>query len=405
LRRGCRDESLIHRSREYDTRSDHERPSSTTTPTLNSCEEPAAAVPTLAGFQVSSWTFISPDDGWALGTKAAGDGLGCAVIAHTSKGGSSWSPAPSLSGSGTAPFPVEASEGAQCPTDSCVSGLRFANASDGYAFGPDFYTTNNGGVTWRQSSAPTVVALEAADDHVVRVVSPCGAGDQCNMLVQSSIAGTKTWTTLDAPQEQWDHLVLVGPATIYLAGTPPDGFPGTDLWRSTNGGVTWSQLGNPCAEVPLLNPGGPSTTEGRGQGIAAFGTALAVACVSGQIAPQQAGYEQGVVLSDDGGDSFGQFLPIPHLPGLDCGSGVVGIALTSPDTVVVVGSEGGVQTSVNGGKTWATTIPQLTDYGGQTAAGPIGFENSSTGHVVTPSDTFWTTSNGGETWSAYRFPS
>jgi photosystem II stability/assembly factor-like uncharacterized protein len=92
---------------------------------------------------------------------------------------------------------------------------------------------------------------------------------------------------------------------------------------------------------------------------------------------------------------------VPHLSGYDGSSGIYAVALASATTVVVVGDEGGVQSSFDDGATWTTTLPQPAS--GNTV-GEVGFENSSVGHVVIPGTTFWTTSDGGRSWTSFDFP-
>ncbi|HLX86869.1 MAG TPA: hypothetical protein VKR22_00205, partial [Acidimicrobiales bacterium] len=129
-----------------------------------------------------------------------------------------------------------------CPTDACVSRLVFANSSDGYAFGPSLFVTTDGGATWHNEMTQSVVDLEASGNRVFRIVSPCGTEGQCTSVLQSQAAGSTSWATLPAPKEWWGQVVLASPSLIYLDGDPGSGqgFPGTDLWRSSDGGNTWT---------------------------------------------------------------------------------------------------------------------------------------------------------------------
>ncbi len=103
---------------------------------------PTAAPGTIlpADFQPLSVTFVSPTEGWVLGTTTCGSAK-CAVIAHTLDAGRTWSrihaPATTI-----APGPGFVGTG--------VRAVRFADPLDGWAYGPDLWATHDGGKTWIQ---------------------------------------------------------------------------------------------------------------------------------------------------------------------------------------------------------------------------------------------------------------
>ena len=339
----------------------------------------------LTGFHILSWTFATSQLGWALGLTTPNT-TGCGVVAHTEDGGRSWQEADS-------PSAVASTQ----PCPSCLSGVRLATSSVGYAFGGAFFVTTDGGASWTQEAAPPVALLEASDGIVARVVDPCGEEDQCDEVVQKSTAGSSSWQTLNTPNDRWSQVVLVGRATIYLL-SPRDG-----IWRSTDAGGSWTKLMDPCTWLPTHDPAfSPQGQPGGITQVAATGTSVAVICISAQIGPQSAGYQQDVAVSQDQGTTFGPIHPVPRLPGADGSSGIGAIALPTPSTVVVVGDEGGVQTSVDGGVAWTTTVSQPSTVSSWSPQ-PIGFETSSVGHVVFPGDTVLTTGDGGRTWSTFTF--
>jgi photosystem II stability/assembly factor-like uncharacterized protein len=349
---------------------------------MTTCARPPV---TLAGLEILSWSFATTQDGWALGTTTTAV-MGCTVVAHTTDGGRSWH----LAGS-----PQAEASGQQCPT--CLWGLRFASTSIGYAFGGEFFVTTDGGARWQRQSTPPVVLLEASDGIVVRVVSPCGATNQCARTVQETTAGSSSWHTLNAPVDSWGQVVLVGRSTIYLLGA------NSGLWRSTDSGDHWSHLSSPCALLPTHDPAfSPRGQPGVMVQVAATGSAVAAICISDQIGPQSAGYQQDVALSGDQGSSFGPVHAVPQLAGPDHSSGIRNIALPTPSSVVVVGSEGGVQTSLDGGATWTTTMPQPAATGAWCPE-PLGFESASVGHAVYPANTMLNTTDGGRRWTPFTF--
>jgi len=94
---------------------------------------------------VGGSTWISPLAGWVLGEGKAGCST-CVIIKYTDDGGRTWTmsdPAGRTLLSGGSTYTCQNSGG-------CVTHLVFVNRDDGYLFGPDLFTTTNGGRTWNR---------------------------------------------------------------------------------------------------------------------------------------------------------------------------------------------------------------------------------------------------------------
>jgi photosystem II stability/assembly factor-like uncharacterized protein len=87
-----------------------------------------AGGPVPAGFDFQSFTAISDTSWWLMGTAPCGT-PSCTSIVRTTNGGRSW-------------------VGIPAPPTSRVTELRFANAEDGYAYGQELWSTHDGGATW-----------------------------------------------------------------------------------------------------------------------------------------------------------------------------------------------------------------------------------------------------------------
>ena len=219
--------------------------------------------PIPADFQPASATFASADDGWLLGTATCA-AAPCAAIVRTTDGGRTWAsiPAPKAAfaagGSGT----------------SGVSGLRFADALDGWAFGPDLWATHDGGTTWRRVTLPGL----SADGQVMTLETAAGAVHA--VYFDGSAAGLLTIATSPAGTDAW----AVSPTTVEL-GAGPVPHPqlvlhGTAGWlvevdRVVVAGArlvagAWEPWQPPCATVA-----GPATLA------AASASDLVVACDEG----------------------------------------------------------------------------------------------------------------------------
>ena len=131
-------------------------------------------------FQPSEFSATSELDWWVLGTVHCGKRQ-CLSIVRTENGGRSFQPV------GTPP-----SSTAQRAT---VSQLQFANARDGYAFGPELWTTHDGGRSWRRASIGFTQEVATAGRWVYALIWN-GAPPQ--LLMRSPI-DRDSWQVLRVP--------------------------------------------------------------------------------------------------------------------------------------------------------------------------------------------------------------
>ena len=108
-----------------------DRATRTRRPSVPSTTAPAVS---LAGFKPASVTFVSATQGFVLGAQTCTTGT-CATLASTVNGGSTWTYV------GAVPAAITGSNPA-------VSKVRFATKNDGWAFGPQLWSTHDGGRTW-----------------------------------------------------------------------------------------------------------------------------------------------------------------------------------------------------------------------------------------------------------------
>lgn len=352
------------------------------------------AVP--ADFNPVSATFVSADDGWLLGhgpctssTGAAGSsGSGpsgsasatsaadCASIARTTDAGRTWQlvPAPSTT---VAPAP-EANGG--------VSALRFADALDGWAFGPELWATHDGGATWQRVAFPvrdaTIMSLETSSGVVHAAFFD--AVDAGTVRIASSDVATDAWTLskvrvqLGAGPVPQPQIVLHGSVgwLVEVDRTVVDG--------ARLSGSEWTSWTPPCK-----SSNGPASLA------AASDTTLVAACNVGLWSnPSGVHY----YTSADGGSSFrsvGGRLPVADLQEI--------AAAPSTATVVVAGSIGAgtaLVASFDGGTTWSTVLPAA----GGTSISNLGFTTADQGVAIVASDggasALVMTRDGGRTWQS-----
>jgi len=371
-------------------------PTATTAPTASTTQGPGGATgvpvggPVPAGFRAVDLSWISNQDGWALGTAPCAVAP-CTSIVRTSDGGRSW-------------VGIPAPKARLSQTDSCPSGcdlvtrLRFANARVGYAFSSDaLFLTTDGGSHWLRQVGGYAYSLEIVDGMALRVIGQgpsCAPG--CSFKVQRAAIGGTDWRDIALPSGGQNAGAQLGASgdTVVLAtfGHTAGGAENATsaLFTSTNGGRGWRKVGEPCPRA---------TGAGSGEVDTVAVTVAPDSSISGLCTPRDGNGAQFTVTSTDGG---AHFAAAPASLGAAGGT-----AFGAASATTLLASLDQLYRSTDGGKRW-----QPTRNGGQApvSASYIGFESSSVGRVLgvdgsgsSAAATVWTTTDAGASWSAHTF--
>jgi photosystem II stability/assembly factor-like uncharacterized protein len=334
--------------------------------------------PVAAGFAPRSVTFVSPSDGFVLGAVPCASGS-CVAIARTANAGRTWSMIPAPATTLSVPSP----DGA--PSAAGVSTIRFADPSNGWVFGPELWSTHDGGTTWARVAAGAspgrpVVALEVARGTVhVAVTDTDGFALLTGAVGSDELRATDIKLPFGAGPVPELQLVLSGDAGWVLQNdrTVVNGA------RLRNG--TWADWSPVCADVV-----GPAYLA------ASSASDLVAACDVGLWGDPKGGH---LYVSTDGGSTAAEAgTKVPVALGGAIASG-------RADTVVVSGTtpdETVLEATFDGGRTWSEVLKL-----GNAEAVDLGFTTADQGVVVAvdPSGTsrFFMTRDGGHTWEATAF--
>ena len=347
----------------------------------------------ISGFQAADLTWISDQQGWALGVAPGCSGQRCATVLETTDGGRQWTTVTDLHACLVEAAPVG------CPAGVPEVGhIRFANADVGYAYsasGGPYSLTANGGLSWTLQTGRNVSAIKVASGTAVRVsFSRTGCPGPCDWSIDQAALGENVWQTLyTAPSSVNQAKVLLlrqRPNDIYVAsvGIAQSGAaaPTAQLVASSDGGATWQRHGDPCAaSVP--------TYQTTNLAVAPGGVLVAL-CASTRSS------RSGVVVSTDGGDHFVQLQLLPST----IRGAFTEVAATGPADIFAAVPGVELAESTNGGRRWAVAItirPEPQSKGPTSSF--LGFESPLVGRWIGPPDVLWTTTNGGATWSPRKF--
>lgn len=298
------------------------------------------AVP--SGFVPESVSFVSPSTGFALGVEPCRKGT-CTTVVRTLDGGSSWVSLPVTPGTYVVPG------GLTVPADGSaeISEVRFADAADGWLFGPALFATHDGGRTWRRlEPGGAVVALETSGGYVDAVVSPCSIGSVCDgrlRLEQAGVRGGAFTTVVSGP------LGRTNAAFAAISLHAPVGFValGSALGSGTTRLYRTGNLGNPRSWTSFADPCPSSRGLSLTSLVAPDATTLYSLCTGKTAAGSSAKL---VVVIRNGVSAAPGSAPLG-------GSGGA-LGATSSGTLVVASASGAsfLYRSTDGGRSWNTAM-------------------------------------------------
>jgi hypothetical protein len=277
-----------------------------------------------------------------------------------------------------------------------VSQLRFANPTDGWAFGPGLWETSSGGWPWHQvqTGGLRVTDLEAADQQAFMVAASCAsdtagfAADCRSFALYTLAAGTTSWTPVVVPAA-YRQMTATGPSSaslvisadqIVYALTPS----GTLLSGPVAGGA-WRVAGHaPAGCLP-----GPAQADGQPTGAQlAAGTGLLLACDT----TTANGPQLTVLYSSATGSTWTEIGPVTH-------QGDATSLTTAASGQTVLATTAGLYYLADGSVTWQ----QAAGTGPAGGFSYVGLTTPALG-VAVPADAklgeIFTTKNGGLTWQA-----
>jgi photosystem II stability/assembly factor-like uncharacterized protein len=270
------------------------------------------------------------------------------------------------------------------PTEGTNPTLRFADARNGFVWVPfgrgDFWSTHDGGATWRRLRSPDVVAFTAAGGKAYAVTARCTTQTCSGYRFAHGPVSASRWRESPLP------FVPDGPVidlaargrNIWLLGTPrATRYQHDVLARSTDGGGRFVIRNGPCA------PGLGGDLEPSSARV------VWAVCATGMMA--------GASRSTDGGVTF---KPLRTPP-------LVNAARLAPasDRTAVLAANGAsrpLYRTTDGGATWRPNrLPGKDDVWYD-----VVFTDPHTGDALVQvgarATAIWRTTDGGTTWSTIR---
>ena len=338
--------------------------------------------PPPPGFEAQSASFISAQTGFVLGARHCSI-LPCkALLDETINGGKTWKAVPAPA--------VQLEPHFTGSPASAVSSVRFANAKDGWLFGPGLWSTTDGGKHWqRVKLSGAVYMMTASGGEAYAAAEPVNAGPYQAHLYKSAVGSGK-----------WSAIPKVAPV-LSLTSFGHSAWTGVapDLWTTTNDGKTWAKLSFKCPT------GYPSSSEVAASSV----KDVAIAC-SNQGKPQPGESYKEVLVSANGGRTFHAVPAFPPIAGQIYG---LAMAAGNPKVITINSASGAsyLYETLNGGKTWTNAVPKQGVDGGLGFA-DLAYVSATTGYVIhfmgTPYLAYghglMKTTNAGKTWTKVSIP-
>jgi hypothetical protein len=347
--------------------------------------------PVPPNFKPSSLTAVSSQTIFTIGqagTPGQCATVYCTSVARTQNAGGSWAglPAP-LTGS---------PDGA-----TGVGQIRFLEGINGWAFGPELWSTHDGGEQWKQISTGgrRVIDVETVGERAFAIEATCtGTG--------ADYAAQCTSFTLYSTPAKADDWTKVGGSTtgLTVAGTADAGATGSMasstalILTQSSGyllapdGTLYSGPVNGSGEWKIVHqlPCSPGQAQADGQPSGALLGALSASSLI--LDCTQTGH---VYLSSNAGLSWQQTSASP------AASTATSVTVSQAASVILATSQG-IEVLPTGSTTWR--MATLTGSSGNPAGGfgYVGMTNGLDGMALpanTAGGTVWFTTDGGLTWS------
>jgi hypothetical protein len=290
------------------------------------------------------------------------------------------------------------------PSTNQVSGIRFLNGADGWAYGPGLWSTSDGGQTWQQDPTGNMVvtALETEGGRAFAVFANCTSAGQAASLAYYGEHCTdfQLETTLAGPDSHWQTIAMHGTAvsstTLPASGSSSQSVtdpaivlqgdtgwlvgPLGQVYTGSLSAGTWNQVSvSPCAAMPASSP----TTM--------LGWSLATGSL---VAACDATQSPVLYTSADGGSTWTKVATAPSF-------GTATALTASPAEPSILATTDGIEADSASTGQWqqVTSLAGGFSYVGMT---------SQTQGVAIPADTslhqIWMTYDGGQTWQSHTFP-
>lgn len=365
-------------------------------------------------FRPTSVTWDSTSTGWVLGPAGTPGKCAnvnpdvCTSVARTGDGGQTW-------------------HGLPAPDTVGVTGLRFLNASYGWAFGSQLWATNDGGATWHpvNTGGLAVTDLETIDGRAYALFATCAtpAGgtaatvtDCTSYTLKTATAGSDDWTPVSGVPASLGSGNAAA-AVIELAGatqtTQATGYliaPDGTLYAGPADGGAWHSVSTvPCPPslVPegALNNGQPLDVMLAPLGTASSGTGSpgTVSPSTGRLAlvcslPQDPqGYASVAYVSNDGGATWTKQSNV-GTSGTSWLGQAQSLTSISTDGTLILATSTGIYRLPLGTTRWQPA--SVSDPpAGHAGFSFVGMTSPTQGVALAPGQTsIWMTTDGGQTW-------
>lgn len=330
-----------------------------------------------------SASFVSATDAYLLGITLSGCAAGASskvVLRRTSDGGLHWTavPAPPAPWGGVAPDGT-----GRIPADG-VTAVLFADARDGWAYGPGLWATHDGGVSWHRvdTGGRAVRHMAVTGGWVIASLESCDPADAgCDgpesWVVETSAADRDAWRPVPGAAAGAVHAAQAGTGYAASPGLARNASDVSMFTGPADGSARWVSRPIPC------RPGAIALA-------AVTARHLLLACALPGMHPA-ATY---LYASSDAGAHWQRFAVLGLFDGAST------IERAPGGTVLVAGIYDGVELSRDGGRTW--TRPAAVDdsdsiQGGGTLTASL--VTSEDGYVIGWLGPLWITRDAGRTWA------